>query len=323
MKPTVLVRGCALALFFVHLAMIVSLFIPSLDPALADRVVPESLWQMLFVQQGLVAPEIMAGFLVLSLLLPPLASWAACRSPVRMGSQLPLWSCLPLLLVGLFFWLRGPTDDPQRLVVRWGFALSFLLTLGETIALPLLLRSQQLAGPANHSEHIGMRRSMPRLVLLLTLLLLCYLLIFLSLFFPFTDTSGGLEPVSFQTTGWHLAGAWLGWTGGLMVVTVPFFFLTPYALAYTSFTPMRKDLLLFRSLALIHLFNLLGFLSSSLMLLTSPGGDLYGPFTHVDAAFGIPPAAFLLASIGSGLLLSHLLEPQHGARPLQAPGVPL
>lgn len=349
MKPAVLVRGCALALSLFHLAMIVSLFIPSLGPASEDRLVPESLLQVFFAQYaevGTPAPAIPAGFLILPLLLPPLASWAACRSPVRMGRLLPLWSCLPLLLVGLFFWLLGPTDDPQRLPLRLGFALSFLLTLGETIALPLLLRSQEQTRLVNHSEHLpaaqdqparrsdtgsgtrqeehtGTRRAGPSFVLLLTLLLLCYLLIFLSLFFPYTETSGGLEPVSFQTTGWQLSGAWLGWMGGLMVLTVPLFFLTPYTLAYKSFTPMQKDLLLFRSLALTHLFNLLGFLSSSLMLLTSSTGDLYGPFTRVDAAFGIPPAAFLLASIGSGLLLNQLLEPQRGASPFQAPGVPL
>ena len=165
MKPTVLVRGCALALSLFHLAMIVSLFVPSLGPASEDRLVPESLLQVLFAQYAEVrtpAPAITAGFLVLPLLLPPLASWAACRSPVRMRSLLPQWNCLPLLLVGLLFWLRGPTDDPPHLILCLGFALSFLLTLVETISLLLHLRSQEQApGRVNPSETLPSAQDTP------------------------------------------------------------------------------------------------------------------------------------------------------------------
>ena len=344
MRFTALVRSCALALSLFHLAMVVSLFIPSLGPASEDRLVPESLWQMLFAQDT-PAPAIIAGFLFLPLLVPPLASWAACRSRVSAGSLLPLWSCLLLLLVGLLFWLLGPTNDPQRLVLRVGFALSFLLTLVETISLPLLLRSQEQAPrlvnqsetllsaqdkPARRSdpwegerrsEYTGTRRSLPSLVLPLILVLLCYLLIFLSLFFPYLDTSGSYESVSFQTTGWQLSGEWLACTGGL---SVPLFLLTLSAIASLSFTPIQKHSMLFRSIALTHLFNLLGFLSSSLLLIFSLsfGGDLHGPFHHVDAAFGIPPAAFLLTSIGSGLLLSRVLELRSGTRLAPAPVFP-
>ncbi len=221
MRFTVLVRSCALALSLFHLAMVVRLFIPSLGPASEDRLVPESLWQMLFAQDT-PAPAIIAGFLFLPLLLPPLASWAACRSRVSAGSLLPLWSYLPLLLVGLLFWLLGPTNDPQRLVLRVGFALSFLLTLVETISLPLLLRSQEQAPrllnqsetllsaqdkPARRSdpwegerrsEYTGTRRSLPSLVLPLILVLLCYLLIFLSLFFPISTPVGAMSPCLFR-----------------------------------------------------------------------------------------------------------------------------
>lgn len=332
MRLTMLVRSCALALSLFHLAMIVSLFVPSLGPASEDRLVPESLLQVFFAQYAEVrtpAPAITAGFLVLPLLLPPLASWAACRSPVRMRSLLPLGSCLPLLLVGLLFWLMGRTDDPERLVVRLGFALSFLLTLVETISLPLLLRSQEQARLVNHSghlpsaqdkpargsdpcegeiwEHTGTRRALPSLVLSITLVLLCYLLIFLSLFFPYLKTSGGYAPVSFQTTGWQLSGEWLGCTTGVSFLVL-LFLLALSQVVRMSFTPIQKQSLLFRSIALNHLFNLLGFLSSSLLLIFSLGfvGDLDGPFQSVDAAFGIPPAAFLLASIGSGLLLDRV-----------------
>jgi hypothetical protein len=122
MRFTVLVRSCALALSLFHLAMVVSLFIPSLGPASENRLVPESLWQMLFAQDT-PAPAIIAGFLFLPLLVPPLASWAACRSRVSAGSLLPLWSCLPLLLVGLLFWLLGPTKMPYRVLCTNGEAL--------------------------------------------------------------------------------------------------------------------------------------------------------------------------------------------------------
>lgn len=349
MRVTVLVRSCALALSLFHLAMIVSLFVPSLGPASEDRLVPENLFQVFFAQYAEVrtpAPAITAGFLVLPLLLPPLASWAACRSPVRMRSLLAVGGCLLLLLVGLLFWLLGPTDDPQRLVVRLGFALSFLLTLVETISLPLLLRSQEQARPANQSErllstqdqparrsdpwegerrseHTGTRRALPRLVWSLILVLPCYLLIFLSLFFPYLDTSGGYEPVSFQTTGWQLSGEWLACTGGLSGLLF-LLLLIPYAIANLPFKPLQKHSLLFRSIALTHLFNLLGFLSSSLLLLYSMAfvGDLHGPFQSVDAAFGIPPAAFLLASIGSGLLLGRVLDLRSGMRLAPAPAFP-
>jgi hypothetical protein len=85
MRFTVLVRSCALALSLFHLAMVVSLFIPSLGPASEDRLVPESLWQMLFAQDT-PAPAIIAGFLFLPLLVPPLASWGA-------ASHCSWWAC--------------------------------------------------------------------------------------------------------------------------------------------------------------------------------------------------------------------------------------
>jgi hypothetical protein len=223
-----------------------------------------------------------------------------------------------------------PTDDPQLLVLRLGFAFSFLLTLVETISLPLLLKSQEQAPrlvnqsdtlsfaqdqpniSSDHNvgerrlEHIGTRRVLPRLILPLILVLLCYLLIFLSLFFPYVDTWDDYDPGIFQTTGWQLSGGWLASMG---VLSVSLFFLI-YTIASLSFTPIQKHSLLFRSIALNHLFNLLGFLSSSLLLIPPLifVGDLHGPFQRVDPAFGIPSAAFLLASIGSGLLLSRVME---------------
>jgi len=343
MRSPVLVRSCALALSLVHLAMLVSLFIPSLGPAYEARIVPESLWQALFTYPYV--PTIKAGVLLLPLLLPPLASWIACRSWVRVGSLLLLWSCLPLLLVGLYFWLEGgPTDDPRLLVLRLGFAFSFLLTLVEAISLTLLLKSQEQAPrlvnqsdtlpfaqdqptiSSDHNvgerrlEHIGTRRSPPSLVLPLIFVLLCYLLIFLSLFFPYLDTWDDYDMGVVQTTGWQLSGEWLVYMGVLSVSL----FLLIYAIASLPFTRIQNHSLLFRSIALNHLFNLLGFLSSSLLLIPPLifVGDLHGPFQRVDPAFGIPSAAFLLASIVSGLSLSRVLELRSGTRLAPAPTFP-
>ena len=323
--------------------MVVLLFIPSLGPAYLARLYPESLWQVLFTYPYV--PAIKAGVLFLPLLLPPLASWIACRSPVRVGSLLLLWSCLPLLLVGLYFWLESvPTDDTRLLILRLGFAFSFLLTLVETISLTLLLRSQEQAPRlvnqsdtlpfaqdqpnirSDHNvgerrlEHIGTRRSLPSLVLPLILVLLCYLLIFLSLFFPYVDTWDDYDIGVTQTTGWQLSGEWLVYMGVLSVAL----FLLIYAIASLPFMPIQNHSLLFRSIALNHLFNLLGFLSSSLLLIPPLifVGDLHGPFQRVDPAFGIPSAAFLLASIVSGLSLSRVLELRSGTRLAPAPTFP-
>jgi len=101
-------------------------------------------------------------------------------------------------------------------------------------------------------------------------------------------------------------------------------FLLIYAIASLPFTPIQNHSLLFRSIALTHLFNLLGFLSSSLLLIPPLifVGDLHGPFQRVDPAFRMLSAAFLLASIGSGLSLSRVLELRSGTRLAPAPTFP-
>ncbi|HEY1353010.1 MAG TPA: hypothetical protein VGF67_25630 [Ktedonobacteraceae bacterium] len=291
MSSATLRRICTIFLSLLQLAWFVSLFAPSSGPR------SESTWQMLFPN----------------------------------GHSL---HHAPVVIAGLFFL---PARSVSGSLLHWGSGLSFLLILVEAISLARALGVQQTRASGQPEHWPGTRDAAVwqeerssvnwRLcVSLILLCLLCYLLVSLSLFFPYTDTEGGLEPVSFQTSGWAVFAHWLTTMlpAGLFLTFVLAALLALLLVLTRTrqlFRFLRERPVLLGTVICCHLFNLLGLVLCVGVLLIAilNTGDLHGPFQIIEATFGTAPGAFLLALLGSGLLLAHFLEPRREATAFPAP----
>jgi hypothetical protein len=339
--PSQVVRLCAIVIPLLHLAIFVSLFFPY------DSASGETVWQALFptnfLRDDLYFFVILALILLGALALPPLVSWAAARSPVRMMSLVSVWVSLPLTLVAWLFctvqlWsLVNGFRSASRLAIfvpPLGFVLSFAFCLVLAPSLPRLLAHEQAALARSRPEHLtsaqderaervhasegetrpkyaGTGRFLPSLAVSG---LLCHLLVFLSLFFSSTETYDPYMMATFYTTGWQvLLGGDIRAFFLLPVLILPIF---PY-LFCLLLIPLKsewKDVLLRKSFALNGLLNMVGFVLIIVTLAFSLIGDFNKENHRLDAASGIPLAAFLLSLICSSVLFGHFLQRRTEAR---------
>jgi hypothetical protein len=168
------------------------------------------------------------------------------------------------------------------------------------------------------SAHTGVNRLLPGPALFTILTsagLLCQLLVFLSLSLPYTLTIIYDPSVkTFHTTGWQVFGLQAPSAAlALFLLIIP---LLPVlaSLLYRLPVPLEKALketLLEGSIYASYLLNMLCFLLSSIVLVYSllfVGEDVNQGARWLDAAFGIPSAALLVALICSGYLRGYLLQ---------------
>jgi MFS family permease len=244
-------------------------------------------------------------------------------------------------------WLSRAT--PLIWIPPLGLALSFTLCLVLAILLPLIRAHERAAllvsrpeRPTSAQDESTERFHIPasemrtehtsidlRLLGLAFLGLLCHLIIFLSLFFTYTEIYNPYDienPIT-RTTGWQMIGSgFQPQTYYLPIPSIPavvaillLAVLILPALIYLAclllipFKSAKIGTLLFKSIYLSYLLNIIGFSLSSIGLVFSllfRGGDLHNPVQSTDAAFVVPPVAFLLSLLCSRVLIGSGLRPR-------------
>jgi hypothetical protein len=340
--PLLAIRRCALALSVLYLAIFASYFVPYLfDPQ-------ENLWQVLLPPWNSLfafsrAPLILIACIMFFPLAFPLATaWTAVLFPLRIMSLVNVRLCLPLIFAAWFFWvvlaleLYSPASGLQgvlRLVLfapALGLSAAFVLTL----LLARYLRAFQLREDRLHARlalpqktteqeaepeiaEISRSTPAPRHIPLFRLIacgLLCQLVFFLSLFLPYTEVYDSVTGTSSHITGWQT----LGFTFPFALLTL---FLFALPLLPILFPLLYRVPLLFRNIQrevfhrggvyLSYWLTLVCFILSSIVLeysLLFVGADSNRAMRWLDAAFGIPVAAFFLALFCSGTLRVFLLR---------------
>jgi hypothetical protein len=168
------------------------------------------------------------------------------------------------------------------------------------------------------TTHTGMRRFLPGAALfnlLFSVGLLCQVLVYLGLSLPYTLTityDPSVEIV--HTTGWQVFGLQTPSAAvAVFLLAIPFLPILASLLSWLP-VPLKKalkDTLLEGSIYLSYWLNMLCFLLSSIVLVYSllfVGADVNQGVRWLEAAFGIPSAAFLVALICSGYLRGYLLQ---------------
>ncbi|HXR65650.1 MAG TPA: hypothetical protein VN729_06995 [Ktedonobacteraceae bacterium] len=179
------------------------------------------------------------------------------------------------------------------------------------------------------SAYTGAKRFLPGPALFTILTsagLLCQLLVLLSLSLSYTRTITYDPSVKiFHTTGWQVFGLQTPSAAiAFFLLIIP---LLPVlaSLLYRLPVPLErtlKETLLEGSISFSYWLNMLCFLLSSIVLVYSllfVGADVNQGARWLEAAFGIPSAALLVALICSGYLRGYLLQRRLAAQLASAP----